>query len=218
MALNAGFTAPIVMALGGWKTERMMRRYAAVLYHRRASFVANAMGCWVVPEAAVEAVLQAGADVNACNDDGTTALWDPWRQRDLKIGLNFGASGLAPIPVGFGDFTNPLSSAYMPDGSFTGAWQYVGLYGGNVIFSTPEEISAYKTWRNQLNTMLGDNKPWTETKLIYSADPFQVTHGIADPPRMLNGYPRSFGYGVTWERTRVVLPGRGEAVMNQTAT
>jgi integrase len=29
-ALNAGFTAPIVMQLGGWKTERMMRRYAAV--------------------------------------------------------------------------------------------------------------------------------------------------------------------------------------------
>jgi integrase len=30
MALNKGFTAPIVMTLGGWKTERMMRRYAAV--------------------------------------------------------------------------------------------------------------------------------------------------------------------------------------------
>jgi integrase len=30
MALNKGFTAPIVMALGGWKTERQMRRYAAV--------------------------------------------------------------------------------------------------------------------------------------------------------------------------------------------
>jgi hypothetical protein len=30
MALNKGFTAPIVMALGGWKTERMMRRYGAV--------------------------------------------------------------------------------------------------------------------------------------------------------------------------------------------
>jgi integrase len=29
-ALNAGYTAPIVMALGRWKTERMMRRYAAV--------------------------------------------------------------------------------------------------------------------------------------------------------------------------------------------
>lgn len=30
MALNKGFTGPIVQALGGWKTERMMRRYAAV--------------------------------------------------------------------------------------------------------------------------------------------------------------------------------------------
>jgi len=30
MALNKGFTAPIVQTLGGWKTERMMRRYAAV--------------------------------------------------------------------------------------------------------------------------------------------------------------------------------------------
>jgi hypothetical protein len=30
MALNAGFSAPIVMALGRWRTERMMRRYAAV--------------------------------------------------------------------------------------------------------------------------------------------------------------------------------------------
>jgi len=30
MALNAGFKAPVVMALGGWKSEAMMRRYAAV--------------------------------------------------------------------------------------------------------------------------------------------------------------------------------------------
>ena len=30
VALNVGFPALIVMALGGWKTERMMRRYAAV--------------------------------------------------------------------------------------------------------------------------------------------------------------------------------------------
>jgi hypothetical protein len=30
MALSSGFTEPIVMALGGWKTERMMRRNAAV--------------------------------------------------------------------------------------------------------------------------------------------------------------------------------------------
>jgi len=30
MALNAGYSAPIVQALGGWKREKMMRRYAAV--------------------------------------------------------------------------------------------------------------------------------------------------------------------------------------------
>jgi len=30
MALNRCFSAPIVQALGGWKTERMMKRYAAV--------------------------------------------------------------------------------------------------------------------------------------------------------------------------------------------
>jgi len=30
MALNAGFTGEIVMALGGWKSGKMMRRYAAV--------------------------------------------------------------------------------------------------------------------------------------------------------------------------------------------
>src|SRR5205814_9693539 len=30
MALNAGFSGEIVMKLGGWKTAKMMRRYAAV--------------------------------------------------------------------------------------------------------------------------------------------------------------------------------------------
>src|SRR5262249_42971633 len=30
MAINAGFTASVVMTLGGWKSERRMRRYAAV--------------------------------------------------------------------------------------------------------------------------------------------------------------------------------------------
>jgi len=38
-----------------------------------------------------------------------------------------------------------------------------------------------------------------------------------DPPRptmMFNGYPRTFGYGVTWDPLRVVLPGEGNATMN----
>ena len=38
--------------------------------------------------------------------------------------------------------------------------------------------------------------------------------GPQEPPRMLNGYPRVFGYGVNWEPMRTVLPGKGEAIMN----
>ena len=47
-ALNAGFTAPIVMQLGGWKTERMMRRYAAVTDStlRRAAEAVSGNGSW----------------------------------------------------------------------------------------------------------------------------------------------------------------------------
>jgi hypothetical protein len=37
MALNRGFTAPIVMALGEWKSEAMIRRYAAVTERRDAT-------------------------------------------------------------------------------------------------------------------------------------------------------------------------------------
>jgi integrase len=49
MALNAGFTAPIVMALGGWKTEKMMRRYAAVTDQTlRAAAEAVSGSCRVV--------------------------------------------------------------------------------------------------------------------------------------------------------------------------
>ena len=38
--------------------------------------------------------------------------------------------------------------------------------------------------------------------------------GPNDPSRMLNGYPRGFGYGTRWEPMRTVLPGEGEAIMN----
>ncbi len=51
MALNAGFTAPIVMALGEWKTEWMMRRYAAVTDQtlRRAAEAVSGSECDRVP-------------------------------------------------------------------------------------------------------------------------------------------------------------------------
>ncbi len=37
--------------------------------------------------------------------------------------------------------------------------------------------------------------------------------GQPSQPRNLNGYPRTFGYGVNWQRTQVVLAGKGEAIM-----
>jgi integrase len=49
MALNRGFTAPIVMALGGWKTERMMRRYAAVTDQTLRAAAEAVSGAALVP-------------------------------------------------------------------------------------------------------------------------------------------------------------------------
>ena len=38
-------------------------------------------------------------------------------------------------------------------------------------------------------------------------------HGKASQSRQLNGYSRTFGYGVNWQRMQVVLAGNGEAIM-----
>jgi integrase len=48
MALNAGFTSAIVQTLGGWKTERMMRRYGAVTDStlRAAAEAVSGAGAW----------------------------------------------------------------------------------------------------------------------------------------------------------------------------
>ena len=40
----------------GYKDKGVMRRYGAVLDHRKAGFRANGMGCWVVPPQQVERV------------------------------------------------------------------------------------------------------------------------------------------------------------------
>jgi hypothetical protein len=104
-----------------------------------------------------------------------TFNYDPWIARDLKAGMNFGPSGFAPIPAGFGG--GAFQTAYDANGLFTGAWQYVGVYGGNVQFSTPEEISGYKTWRNQIKGMV-DNKSWSGSQIAYIGGPYKMTHGI----------------------------------------
>ena len=46
LALNAGFTASIMMALGGWKTKRMMRRYAAVTDRTLRAAAVSGNGQW----------------------------------------------------------------------------------------------------------------------------------------------------------------------------
>jgi hypothetical protein len=97
--------------------------------------------------------------------------YDPWISRDMKAGMNFGPSGFAPVPVGFGN--GPYQSAFAPDGSFTGLWQYVGVYGGNILFSTPEELTAYKNFR----TAMGP-KSWEGTKLSYIGGPYMITHNV----------------------------------------
>jgi DNA-binding Lrp family transcriptional regulator len=40
----------------------IMRRFSAVLRHRRVGYVANGMACWVVPEAQIEAAGRRAAD------------------------------------------------------------------------------------------------------------------------------------------------------------
>ena len=104
-----------------------------------------------------------------------TANYDPWIARDMKAGINFGYSGFAPIPVGFG--SGPFQGAFDPTGLFTGAWSYVGVYGGNILFSTPEEISGYKEWRNQIAPAV-DGKSWSGTQLAFIGGPYKLTHGI----------------------------------------
>jgi len=104
-----------------------------------------------------------------------TANYDPWISRDLKAGMNYGPSGFAPIPVGFGG--GPFMSAYDQTGAFTGAWQYVGVYGGNVQFSTPEEITGYKAYRNQIKGAV-DNKDWSGSQMAFIGGPYKLTHGI----------------------------------------
>jgi len=104
-----------------------------------------------------------------------TANYDPWISRDLKAGMNFGPSGFAPIPVGFGG--GSFQTAYDATGGFTGDWNYVGVYGGNVVFSTPEEISGYKAHRNAIKGSV-DNKDWTGTQLAFIGGPYKMTHGI----------------------------------------
>lgn len=71
VALNKGYTPPIVMQLPGWKTERMMRRYAAM----------------------TDETLRAAADAVAGGEP-----WQPVARRQQRLG--YGLEGHPEMPGG----------------------------------------------------------------------------------------------------------------------
>jgi hypothetical protein len=154
---------------------------------RRKVYAMNIItaGIWNNVDPAVDANgdgVTGGPPIHHAGDypGAVTANYDPWIARDMKAGINYGYSGFAPIPVGFGDpsFMNgAFMSAFDQAGLFTGAWSYVGVYGGNILFSTPEEISGYKAWRNQIAPAV-DGKSWSGTQLAFIGGPYKLTHGI----------------------------------------
>jgi hypothetical protein len=130
-------------------------------------------------------------------------IFDPWIQRDLKAGMNYAPGGFAPIPVGFGypgdgvkDSTlaaGRYQSAYDANGKFTGAWKYVGVYGGNAIFTTPDEIREYKSFRTRIKDQPGQSgKAWDGTRLDYIGGLYQVTHGVKPTADHVIGKPKAF--------------------------
>ncbi|MBI4297025.1 MAG: Lrp/AsnC family transcriptional regulator [Chloroflexi bacterium] len=79
MAGRLGLGEEEFLALGRSLLERgIMRRYSAQLRHRQAGFIANSMGCWIVPQGEEERVGQAMAffsQVSHCYQRPTYPDW-----------------------------------------------------------------------------------------------------------------------------------------------
>ena len=58
--------------------RKIMRRFSAVLYHRKAGFRANAMGVWKVPEAKVEEVGNTFAQYQAVSHCYQRPVYEDW--------------------------------------------------------------------------------------------------------------------------------------------
>jgi hypothetical protein len=109
------------------------------------------------------------ANGDGAEGSGIPIAWDPAIQRNMKAGMNFAPGPFATIPVGFGG--GAYRSAYDGQFNFTGAFDYVGIYGGNIILTNANEIAAYKATRGA---------DWAGTKLTYfGGNPFQIEHGVA---------------------------------------
>jgi hypothetical protein len=114
--------------------------------------------------------------------------YDPWIQRDLKNGMNFGPSGFDPIPAGFSN--GQYMSAYDGDGKFTApfgvGWDYVGIYGGNVVFTRADQIDNYRNFRTATAT---DGRSWNGTELLYLGGPYMLTHNVKKTSDFALGKP-----------------------------
>jgi DNA-binding Lrp family transcriptional regulator len=60
------------------RERKIMRRFSAVLYHRKAGFRANAMGVWKVPEERIEEVGNAFAQYQAVSHCYERPTYEDW--------------------------------------------------------------------------------------------------------------------------------------------
>ncbi|NPV06786.1 MAG: Lrp/AsnC family transcriptional regulator [Anaerolineae bacterium] len=71
----------LLHALEHLREQRIMRRFSAVLRHRRAGFTANGMGCWAIPEERIEEAGRAASsfrEVSHCYHRPAHPPWWPY--------------------------------------------------------------------------------------------------------------------------------------------
>jgi len=157
-----------------------------------------------------------GAEADGENHTGGI-LWDPPIQRDMKAGMNFAGGPFGTIPVGFG--TGSYDNAYNADFTFSGDFDYVGIYGGNAILTTPEQIDAYKTWRGTGTAgVSGIDKDWSDVQLVFfGGNPFQVQHNVVRTGKYVLGTscddchsPTSGFFSGDYDMTGTAVPASNE--------
>jgi sialidase-1 len=98
----------------------------------------------------------------------------------------------------------------MEDNMFTEMDLFIGGHDSTNIYRIPSIIlTPSGTILAFIEAREGDDGDPTDLSIKRS-----IYTGPKNPLRMLNGYPRGFGYGAKWEPMRTVLPGEGEAIMN----
>jgi sialidase-1 len=117
--------------------------------------------------------------------------------------LLLGASGLVPVPRAAAAEPAQTEPYFTQQDLFASGLDGVNIYRiPSLVVAANGDLLAFCEARE------GDDGDPTDLVLkrsLYEARPV--------PPRMLNGYPRTFGYGVNWTRMQTVLAGEGQAIM-----